>query len=249
MENFYSIVYVAPNHLTNERLSVGLLVVINGVPRFEYSMTKIKWLSYDLIKAPVKNHLKEIEEIIAEEQKSKVMRLFNYRFAKEVFEDLSKKSRGMIVFDSPRELLTELDSKAQDKLFMELIGAKPKKTAEKKQLPMRVKWTHWLRRQEGLKGEYQFSLEDHSWVKVDYAHKVKNTFKIYHCIDPETSKKSFNQSMEKMSLYYGIIEQQYPGSELILVHGNTLSKTAKKNKEKFENKNWLTLDQAKEQIA
>lgn len=248
-EDFYSVVYVAPNHLTNERVSIGLIVVSNGVPYFNFSMTKLKWLSYDLIKAPVKKHMQEIESIIAEEQKSKVLRLFNYRFAKEVFEELSKKSRGLVVFDSPQEIHTEVNSIYFEKLFTELIGAKPNKIAEKKKLPMRVKWTHWLRRQDELKEGYQYSLEQFSWVKVDYALVSGESIELYHCVDPTISKKSFKQAMAQFELNLRVIQQEFNKVSFYLVHGEDLGKSAEKLISNNFPENWISFDDAKKKLV
>jgi hypothetical protein len=248
-ENFYSIVYVAPNHMTNERISIGVIVVSDGVPYFKFSMTKLKWLSFDLVKAPVKKHMQEIESIIEEEQKSKVLRLFNYRFAREVFDELSKKSKGLVVFDKPQEIHAVVNTDFFDKLFVELIGAKPNREAAKKTLPMRVKWTHWLRNQNDLKGTYQFALEDYKWVKVDYAEVKSNSIKIYHCIDPEISKKSFKQAVDQFELALGLIKQNFKKVDVSLVHGNELSNSAKKIVAAKTEYNWMSLSEAQKCVA
>jgi hypothetical protein len=248
-EDFFSVVYVAPNHLTNERISVGLIVVSDGVPFFKFSMTKLKWLSFDLVKAPVKKHMQEVESIILEEQKSKVLRLFNYRFAKEVFDELHKKSRGLIIFDKPQEIQTAVNEAFFNKLFVEMIGAKPNKEADKRTLPMRVKWTHWLRNQKELKGTYQFSLEKHNWVKVDYAEITTDLIKIYHCIDPEISKKSFKRAIEQFGISLGLIQQDFEKVEIILVHGDHLSNSAKKIVAAKTEYNWMSLSEAQKCVA
>ena len=248
-KDFYSIVYVAPNHLTNEKISVGIILVNQGVPYFKYSMTKLKWLSFDLIKAPVKKHLEEIEAIIKEEQKSQVLRLFNYRFAPEVFEELNKKSRGLVLFEKPNEIHGKILEKDFDKLFNELIGAKPKSTVKKRGLPMRVKWTHWIRQQENLKGKYQFSIDNYDWAKVDYAIPNKNEIKIYHCVDPETSKKTFLQSLSKLKISVGVIEQSYADVQVVFVHGDSLSKHAKKITEAHQDLNWQAFEKVKKEIT
>lgn len=108
--SFYTIVYVSPSHLTEEKFSVGLFVNSNGTCYFKFDKVKINKLSsiFDISNSLIKDTLEDIKQNVL--MKSNIRdTLFesNTTIKEAYFSYLSRYCNNLISFSSPNELLMD----------------------------------------------------------------------------------------------------------------------------------------------
>ncbi|HIP35897.1 MAG TPA: hypothetical protein EYG85_03490 [Crocinitomix sp.] len=125
MTNFFTLIYIKTNRLSDEKICVGIIANFDGVPYFGYSKNKLsmafKFINPSIVKS-IKRSLKILEEdvnkyIRGEESLS----LFDMPYSKKILEKFALKKRGIVQYSDMFELNKPIDF---DKLYKKYIGEK-----------------------------------------------------------------------------------------------------------------------------
>jgi len=124
MKSFYSLVKIAPNALSDDNLTIGIILSDEQGIRFKFSKEK-KQISKALVSVDnsVIDFLElEIEKKIIETnlttQNSKIELFdFNQNLSSEYFDYLSKYSNGILKFSKPNYIASDLDDRQFEELY------------------------------------------------------------------------------------------------------------------------------------
>jgi hypothetical protein len=126
MKPFYSIVYIKPDSLSEEKIAVGLLLNADNKPVFDYSIDKLKVAAklidaeaVESVKRLFKNISKEIEKYFKTASQKEAFEItpFSYNY----FEYLSRYSNNLLLYSNPEENFGNFDSGDFRELFRLLI--------------------------------------------------------------------------------------------------------------------------------
>jgi hypothetical protein len=121
MPNFFILIYIKPNRLSDEQICVGVLANINEVPFFYSSNTKLNF-ALNYVGADMRKSIKRSFRLLdddVEYVKAGAVSLFDKPYTKKLLDKLSLKKRGVIQFTDVFESDKDLDF---DKLVGKYVG-------------------------------------------------------------------------------------------------------------------------------
>jgi hypothetical protein len=202
MESFYSILYYKVNPLSDEVIALGLFGGGGEGPFFFLSENRLRLLknvihnnSYRALKRNVSALNKSIYQY---RNNSNDLMLFDPNYSKEIFEKLSKKSKGSMLYSDPTTINDWMTLELFNELVYCFLGEDASNKKTRKKTPFHIKWRN-------AKKAARF---DHLKIDVSFAEiaNVKNNViidlydksinKAYNGIDFDLTQKSYNLKMK-----------------------------------------------------
>ncbi|MFK8039515.1 MAG: hypothetical protein AB8B74_14575 [Crocinitomicaceae bacterium] len=102
MTSFFTIIYIKTNQLSDERIAVGLLANINGIPEFHYSNDKLnfalKAVNSNLLR-PIKISLQRLKSDVNKYVNGETsVPMFDEPYSKKMLQKLVLKKRGVLYY-------------------------------------------------------------------------------------------------------------------------------------------------------
>jgi hypothetical protein len=125
MKGFFTILYITSNRFSSEKIAIGILANINGIPHFHYSERKLNFALSRVsthLKSGVKKGLRFMEfDVNKIKRGEETLDLFDPPFARKKLKELSLKKRGLLTYS---ELFELYDDKtiSFDLLYAKMIG-------------------------------------------------------------------------------------------------------------------------------
>lgn len=123
--NFYSVVYVSPSIVTDEKISMGLFVCVNNKCYFKYDKKKIKNLSnfYDISDSFIVDILENINEnVMCKSGSDDDLFNQNINIKKDYFNYLSRYCNNLIKFSHPNLIkFSKFDDNVFEKMFKKFV--------------------------------------------------------------------------------------------------------------------------------
>lgn len=145
MEAFYSVIYYKTNTMTDERVAIGLFCGGGEGPFLFLSNHRLRLLKNTIHPntfLATQRHLKALKKSIDDyRSKQSDLRLFDPKYASEIFNDLSKSLKGALVYSEPTVLNEWLNHNVFDQLVSTFLGEQQSSTkSKKKQRAFHFKW-------------------------------------------------------------------------------------------------------------
>jgi hypothetical protein len=123
MKNYFTLIYIKTNKLSDEKFCVGLLANFDGVPYFGYSPVKLnialKYINSQLSKS-IKRSFKLLDDDVNKFVRGEEpLSLFDMPYSKKILDKLTLKKRGIIQYSNIFETKTAIDF---SKLFYKYVG-------------------------------------------------------------------------------------------------------------------------------
>lgn len=148
MESFYSIIYYRPNSLTDELLALGILASGGEGPFIHVSRRRLDLLKKTIHSSQyisVQRHFKNLSRSVNADRKApNELLLFDPNYSKERLENLSRTTKGAVIYSDPITINEWLNTSFFEELVEHFLG--DRSTVVKKKRPVfQLKWKAYYR--------------------------------------------------------------------------------------------------------
>ncbi len=217
MDGFFTLIYVVPNRFSDEKISVGILANINGIPHFAFSDRK---LSFGLssfspeLKTAVKKSFRLMDfDVNKIRRGEEALSLFDPPYSKKLLKELTYKKRGVIQYSDLFELHNKKEI-AFDKLYKKFIGEVNKPMKEKtKKVNFKARFKEYTKGKKFESFEANFKLEANQYpfiyrdMTVDLCRKT-NFYTVFYTIDFSKSIQTIQRNISRFRMIVQSLQQQ-----------------------------------------
>lgn len=130
MNSFFTLLYIVPNRFSEEKIAVGMLANIGGIPHFAYSDKKINFGLQRFgaeLKTAIKKSFRLMDfDINKIRRGEETLSLFDAPFSHKLLKELTGKKRGIIQYSDLFELNSVNNQKDIqidfEKLYSKFVG-------------------------------------------------------------------------------------------------------------------------------
>jgi hypothetical protein len=205
--DFYSLLYVKPNVLTDELILIGLLTNIENRPQFYFSERRLKLVSKSLsvsMSKGIKNSLIGISNEIDDLNKMpNSLPLFDHAYSYDIIKKTSAHNKNVLIYGAPCEVVKS-DLVTIEALVKSLFTEKYSEKITIKTPSFRSKWLQYLKkidhpftRKFTLSSEFIETI--YSSHQVDLIGLFNERIYSFHSIDFNSSPKTIEKNIFEYS--------------------------------------------------
>lgn len=228
MEAFYSVIYYKTNAMTDEQIAIGLFCGGGEGPFLYVSNHRLRLLKNTIHPntfLATQRHLKALKKSIDDYRlKQSDLRLFDPKYASEIFDNLSASLKGSIVYSEPTVLNEWLNNEFFEKLVVTFLGEKKTIQPKRKQRAFHLKWraAYNASKFDAFQKEVPVKTLNSNTVltyKLDLVNPSKK--EIYKGIDFDITERNVTQKLNELE----IIQQLLKDYKITIVHPTPRTKT------------------------
>lgn len=228
MKNFYALLYIKSNVLTDELILFGMVANIEGQPYCYFSDSRFKLARKSLKTGQIKSFLQTMNMVkleISELQKMpNALPLFDHSYSESILEKTAMYKKNMLVFSKPSEIL-EPKQLSIEKLVKVLFNETYHESNEDTKAPaFRSKWlAHEKQFQHGLIRKFRLKPEVIPQIftthQMDLIGLFEKDLVVFHSIDFSSAPRTIGrnifevarliQALENFSKEKGIAGRSY----------------------------------------
>lgn len=214
MESFFVLIYLVPNRFSEERIAVGVLANMDGIPHFDYSERK---LTFGLsrfsaeFKTAVRKSFRLMDfDINKIRRGEKALSLFDPPYSKKLLKELAHKKRGVIQYSDLFELTTSVDF---EKLYKKYTGELPQEKQTKKRTNFKARFKEYISGKRFADFEYNYKLRANHYpfiyrdMTVDLCRKT-NYYTVFYTLDFSKSVQTIQTKISRFRLIVQSLQQQ-----------------------------------------
>ena len=208
MSHFFSIIYIKTNRLSSEQIAIGILMNADGIPSFDFSVSKLNFALKQL-KPQARNAIKrslsllqnDVNKIINGEA---TIDLFDPPYAKRILDKLVLKKRGVLFYGNIMELNIPVDRAV---LYQKYIGGEleGKKTGFQKANSFKKEFQLFAKhkRLNGFSHKTVLTAEDFpsiiTNIRLDLF-RAGNSYTVFNAIDLSSSNSLIQKTLNNFNL-------------------------------------------------
>ena len=216
MSDFYSLIYIKPNVLTDELMLVGMLANMNGNPSVYFSDDRLKFIKKLMKKNQSKALVKFIHLINNEvDELTKVpdsLPLFDHPYSQSIVQITAVYKKNFLVLSGPSEI-ADASKLSFEKLVRTIFNEKLSSRAEKvKTISFRSLWLQELRViKHSMRRKFSLSPELITTIfsphMVDLIGIYEDRIHCFHSIDFKSAPRTVGKNLYEFSRLFDGLEE------------------------------------------
>lgn len=218
MESFFTLLYLVPNRFSEEKIVVGILANIGGIPHFAYSDKKLNFglASFGLeLKAAIKKSFRLMDfDVNKIRRGEESLSLFDAPFSRKLLKELSHKKRGVIQYSDLFELHINRIQIDFEKLYEKFVGESLiVRTQKKKKVNFRTRFKEYTKHKKFVDFEKNYKLKANNYpfiyndMTVDLLRK-STYYTVFYTLDFSLSLQSIQNNISKFRMIVQSLQQQ-----------------------------------------
>jgi hypothetical protein len=218
MTSFFTLIYIVPNRFSEEKITVGILANLNGIPHFGLSDKRLSFALQGFssaLKADVRKGFRFMDlDVNKIKRGEEALSLFDPPYSKKLLKELSKKKRGVIHYSDLFEVENHKASKNEfERLFEKFIGEPFQPKSTKKKIPnFNARFKDYVSSKKFADFEYSYKLKANNFpfiyrdLTVDLCRK-SNFFTVFYTIDFSKSIQTIQVNISRFRLIVQSLQQ------------------------------------------
>ncbi|NOQ74419.1 MAG: hypothetical protein GQ574_20585 [Crocinitomix sp.] len=218
MNNFFTLIYIVPNRFSEEKITVGILANLDGIPYFGLSDKRLAFALQGFtseLRTDVRKGFRYMDlDVNKINRGEEALSLFDPPYSKKLLKELSRKKRGVIQYSDLFELTQEKQSKTDfDRLFKKFIGEDYlQKTIKKKTPNFNARFKEYVSSKKFADFDYNYKLKANNFpyiyrdLTVDLCRK-SNYFTVFYTIDFSKSIQTIQVNISRFRLIVQSLQQ------------------------------------------
>ncbi|MFT5821716.1 MAG: hypothetical protein ACI8ZM_002970 [Crocinitomix sp.] len=218
MNNFFTLIYIVPNRFSEEKITVGILANLDGIPHFGLSDKRLSFALQSFtseLKADVRKGFRYMDlDVNKINRGEEALSLFDPPYSKKLLKELSQKKRGVIQYSDLFEVTPSNHTKADfEQLFKKFIGeAYQQKIVKKKTPNFNARFKEYVSSKKFKDFGYNFKLKANNFpfiyrdLTVDLCRKT-NYFTVFYTIDFSKSIQTIQVNISRFRLIVESLQQ------------------------------------------
>lgn len=249
--NFFTLIYIKTNRYSDEKIAIGMLANIDGIPCFGFSQTKLNFAirSFSIeMKKSIKRSFGLLENDVNKFIKGEEpLDMFDMPYGKKILKKLKYKKRGLVVYGDVEEIEKAFDF---EKFYIKYVGESIElfKTKTKNKYSFSQDFKSFVKQKKFNQFTKSLILNPNDYkglyakVKVDLIRKT-NYFTVFQMLDISKSINSIQQSIIKFELVTNVLagkakEEGLGKGRYYLVYDKVIAKSNSELLNKIENQNF-----------
>lgn len=220
MNSFFTLIYIVPSRFSGEKIAVGILANIHGIPHFGLSDRKLSFAltgcSVEL-KAAIRRGFRFMEfDVNKIKRGEEALSLFDPPYAKKCLKELAEKKRGIVHYSDLFEvdLSTTAKGDAFEKLYKKFMGEPYRaKSVKQKEPNFKARFKSYISSNRKFADfEYNYKLQANSFpfiykdMTVDLCRK-SNYYTLFYTIDFSKSIQTIQGNISKFRTIVQSLQQ------------------------------------------
>ncbi len=218
MNSFFTLIYIVPNRFSDEKITVGILANLDGVPHFGLSDKRLSFALQNFtsqLKADVRKGFRYMDlDVNKIKRGEEALSLFDPPYSKKLLKELSRKKRGVIQYSDLFEVKeTNQSNVSFERLFKKFIGEDYLQKKTKKKTPnFNARFKDYVSSKKFADFDYNYKLEANNFpfiyrdLTVDLCRKT-NYFTVFYTIDFSKSIQTIQVKISRFRLIVQSLQQ------------------------------------------
>lgn len=221
MNCFFTLIYCVPNRFSDEKISVGILLNIDGVPYFAISDRKLNFAMNGMsaeLKAALRKSFYYLDwDVNKIRRGEETFSLFDPPYAKKLLKELTAKKRGVIQYADLIELNKDLKKTDAESVFNSLyekfLGESFQPKEAKRKTPnfkTRIRQYTASKKFSEFEQNYKLSANDFPFiykdVRVDLCRK-SNFYTVFYAVDFSASLQTIQSKISQFRVIVQSLQQ------------------------------------------
>jgi len=221
MNSYYTLISIVTNRFSEERICVGLLLNMDGIPFFAVSDRKLNFASNgfsSLLKSAIKKGFFYMDHDVNKIRRGEAtLSLFDPPYAKRLLKELASKKRGVVQYSDVVEFEFDRSKQSADGLFVVLFEkfmgeSCVDKELKKKDLNFKSRVKAYISNRKFEDFEYNFKLSAYLYpfiykdIRVDLCRKT-NYYTVFYTVDFSASLQTIQSKISQFRLIVQSLQQ------------------------------------------
>ncbi len=218
MQSFFTLIYVVMNRFSDEKIVVGVLANLDGIPHFAYADRKLAFAlrnSSAAFKASVRKSFRLMDfDINKIKRGEEALSLFDAPYSKRLLKELTHKKRGIIQYSDLFEAKTG-GNLAFDKLYKKFVGEEVPVTqkAKRSAVNFKARFKEFVNTDRFKTFTYNFKLRANNYpyiykdMSVDLLRKT-SYYTVFYIIDFSKSVQTIQVNISRFRMIVQSLQQQ-----------------------------------------
>ncbi len=221
MKSYYTLISIVPNRFSEERICVGFLINLDGIPYFAVSDRKLNFAIHSFsnsLKSAIKKGFFYMDHDVNKIRRGEAtLSLFDPPYAKRLLKELAHKKRGVVQYSDVEEFDFDRSKQSADAIFVALYEkfmGEPyvEKELKKKVLNFKSRVKAYISNRKFEDFDYNFKLSAESYpfiykdIRVDLCRKT-NYFTVFYSVDFSASLQTIQAKISQFRLIVQSLQQ------------------------------------------
>lgn len=218
MNHFFTLIYIVPNRFSEEKITVGILANLDGIPHFGLSDKRLNFAMLGFsaeLKADIRKGFRFMDlDVNKIKRGEEALSLFDPPYSKKLLKELSQKKRGVIHYSDLFQVTSNKPSNTEfERLFQKFIGTPYLLKSTKKKTPnFNARFKDYVLSKKFADFEFNYKLKANNFpfiyrdLTVDLCRKT-NFFTVFYMIDFSKSIQTIQVNISRFRLIFQSLQQ------------------------------------------
>ncbi|MDA7804183.1 hypothetical protein N8987_06370 [Crocinitomix sp.] len=217
MTHFFTLIYIVPNRFSGEKIVVGVLANLDGIPAFLLSERKLNF-AINGFSAPLKSTIRkgfrfmdlDVNKIKRGEE---ALSLFDPPYSKKLLKELTHKKRGVIQYSELFEIESNSKNITAEQLFSKFVGEDFVEKKQQKVSNFKNRFKEFISDKRFTDFEYNFKLTANDYpfiykdMRVDLCRKT-TFYTTFYLVDFSKSIQTIQMNISRFRMIVQSLQQK-----------------------------------------
>jgi len=217
MTYFFTLIYIVPNRFSEEKITVGILANLNGIPHFGLSDRKLNFAISSFsneLKSAVRKGFRYMDlDVNKIKRGQEALSLFDPPYSKRLLKELAEKKRGVIRYSDVFEASVATTEVTFEKLYKKFIGESfQPKVVKKQRTSFKARFKEYVQSKKFADFTYNYKLKANDYpfiyrdMTVDLCRKT-NYYTVFYTIDFSKSIQTIQSNISRFRMIVQSLQQ------------------------------------------